>query len=393
MKRVAVLGGGPAGSVAAARLSAAGLDTVLLDEKLAWEKPCGGGVTWKAYSRYPFLIDNDVPKRRIDTARLSAPDGGSASMRLVHPVLIYSRRDLNQMLLDRATRAGAQVEQERVTGLERQDGRWRVRTRRGSLEADYVIVATGARNTLRNVGTEWTGSDAMGAMGYFVPVERQEIDIQFWPGFEGYLWVFPRQGHLSVGICGKGMPASKLRAMLENYMKEHGIPIEGSTFYGHVIPSLERPAWQHNRVCGEGWIAAGDAAGFVDPVTGEGIYYAVRSGDLAAQAILDEAHAPDHKHSLYQTLLQRDFVADLTLAAGIARRFFVERILHSSVPARMIELMRSSPRMCDIVQDLFAGKQDYLSLKRRLLGNMNGAIREALVASLFSRRQARESTP
>jgi hypothetical protein len=49
--------------------------------------------------------------------------------------------------------------------------------------------------------------------------------------------------------------------------------------------------------------------------------------------------------------------------------------------------------MCDIVQDLFAGKQDYLSLKRRLLGNMNGAIREALVASLFSRRQARESTP
>jgi flavin-dependent dehydrogenase len=65
LQRVAVLGGGPAGSMAAQRLAEAGVDTIVLDEKLAWEKPCGGGLTYKAYEKYPFLIDNDAPKRFV----------------------------------------------------------------------------------------------------------------------------------------------------------------------------------------------------------------------------------------------------------------------------------------------------------------------------------------
>jgi len=68
MKRVAVLGGGPAGSFAAERLARAGLYAVVFDEKLAWEKPCGGGITYKAYSQYPFLLDNDLPKKLIHQA-------------------------------------------------------------------------------------------------------------------------------------------------------------------------------------------------------------------------------------------------------------------------------------------------------------------------------------
>ena len=65
MKTVAVLGGGPAGASAAERLARAGLNTIVFDEKLAWEKPCGGGLTYKAYEQYPFLIDNDTPKKLI----------------------------------------------------------------------------------------------------------------------------------------------------------------------------------------------------------------------------------------------------------------------------------------------------------------------------------------
>ena len=73
MKRVAILGGGPAGAFAAAQLSCAGLDTVVFDEKLAWEKPCGGGLTYKAYNQYPFLIDNGTPKKLIAETVLAAP--------------------------------------------------------------------------------------------------------------------------------------------------------------------------------------------------------------------------------------------------------------------------------------------------------------------------------
>src|SRR5229473_4131572 len=110
MKRIAVLGGGPAGAFAAERLARAGLDTIVFDEKLAWEKPCGGGLTYKAYREYPFLIDNDTPKKIVTDTYLAAPRTGAARMGLSRPLLIYSRFDLNNMLLQRAERAGAQLE-------------------------------------------------------------------------------------------------------------------------------------------------------------------------------------------------------------------------------------------------------------------------------------------
>ena len=75
MKRVAILGGGPAGAFAAEQLASAGLGVVLFDEKLAWEKPCGGGLTHKAYSQYPFLIDNSTPKRLVTRDRAGGAQG------------------------------------------------------------------------------------------------------------------------------------------------------------------------------------------------------------------------------------------------------------------------------------------------------------------------------
>jgi 2-polyprenyl-6-methoxyphenol hydroxylase-like FAD-dependent oxidoreductase len=209
---IGVLGGGPAGAFAAERLAAAGVGAVLFDDKLAWEKPCGGGLTYKAYQRYPFLLDNDRPKRLVTTTQLATPGAGAVSMNLGQPLVIYSRVELNRLLLDRAERAGAQIEQACVLGMERAAGRWRLQTARGACDADFCIVATGARNPLRAVGTHLTPADTMLAMGYFVPREQDCVDIQFFPKFEGYLWVFPRCGHLSVGICGKGEPAAALRA-------------------------------------------------------------------------------------------------------------------------------------------------------------------------------------
>jgi len=161
MKTVAVLGGGPAGASAAERLARAGLSTIILDEKLAWEKPCGGGITYKAYSQYPYLMENETPKRLVTDTRLAAPRSGGFKLTLTRPLLIYSRFDLNSMLLHRAEAAGAQIEKERVLGLERSSSGWRIRTRSGSLNADYCVIATGARNPLRDVGTQYTAQDTM----------------------------------------------------------------------------------------------------------------------------------------------------------------------------------------------------------------------------------------
>ena len=120
----------------------------------------------------------------------------------------------------------------------------------------------------------------MSALGYYIPGEQQRIDIQFLPKLEGYIWIFPRCGHLSAGICGKGEPAPELRKRLERYLLERGISWKDAAFYSHLLPSLDTQSWRGNRVAGAGWMAVGDAAGLVDPITGEGLYYAIRSGDL-----------------------------------------------------------------------------------------------------------------
>src|SRR5579864_1614492 len=160
MKTVAVLGGGPAGAFAAERLASAGLQTVLFDEKLAWEKPCGGGLTYKAYHAYPFLIENNTPKKLVTETVLAAPHAKAATLRLSEPLLIYSRFDLNCMLLERAERAGARIEKARVLEALRTSTGWRLRTSAGALDADFCVVATGARNPLRDFGTQLTAQDA-----------------------------------------------------------------------------------------------------------------------------------------------------------------------------------------------------------------------------------------
>jgi geranylgeranyl diphosphate/geranylgeranyl-bacteriochlorophyllide a reductase len=385
VKRVAILGGGPAGAFAAERLASAGLRVLLFDEKLAWEKPCGGGLTFKAYSQYPFLLENTISKRFVSETVLAAPHAGAVSLKLEEPLLIYSRFDLNRLLLERAERAGAQIEKTRVLEINRQGAGWSVRTKTGSVDADFCIVATGARNPLREVGTQFGVADTMSALGYYVPGEQCKIDIQFLPNLEGYIWNFPRCGHMSVGICGKGEPASSLRQRLERYMTEREIQWKHGSFYSHMLPSLDTSSWKKNRVAGEGWLAVGDAAGLVDPITGEGLYYAIRSADLAVRALLSEVTSLAERVNQYRRLLRRDFAADLEFGSRFARKVFLGKFMLASVPARMVQFTRRSPRFSAVMQDLFSGRQPYIGLRQRLLKNLNGSLYEIAMSFGFRR--------
>ena len=354
--RIAVLGGGPAGAFAGERLAAAGLPVTILDEKLAWEKPCGGGLTAKALERYPFLAAGEAPARFIDRAVLVAPNGARTSMRLRRPLAIYSRQVLNGLLLDRARRAGAEIVRDRVTGAERVDGGWRLQGKNGGYSADYCIAATGARNPLRQFGTRFGPRDAYVALGYYAPGSVDHIEIQFLDDLEGYLWIFPRTDHLSVGICGK-IDSAGLRRRIERYMAERRIPVEGSKFYCHLLPSLAASSFDRNRLAGDGWSAVGDAAGLVDPITGEGLYYALRSADLLAECLAEG------NPSEYPRRVRADLMDDLRFGARMARLFYRGRFLLGPVTTRMIEFSRRSPTFQDLMQDLIAGTQGYTDRK------------------------------
>ena len=228
--------------------------------------------------------------------------------------------------------------------------------------SDFVVLAAGARNQLLAETTALTTNDLEVTLGYFVPTEEDIIKVKFLKEFEGYLWSFPRADHLSVGICAKmGQSSSQqLRRHLDAFVEEENIPMEGARLYSHVLPSPQAQTIRGRRIVGRNWAMAGDAAACVDPVTGEGLYYALRSGDLLAQALIEG------QLQAYPERLRAAFSADLEFAASIARKLFRGNFLGGAITTRMVQLLNYSPAFRDLMRDVFSGSQDYRTLKRRV---------------------------
>ena len=117
---------------------------------------------------------------------------------------------------------------------------------------------------------------------------------------------------------------------------------------------------------------AGDAAACVDPITGEGLYYALRSGDLLAQALIE------NQPEAYPERLRAAFSADLEFAARIARKLFRGNFLGGAITTRMVQLLNHSPAFRDLIRDVFSGSQDYRSLKQRLWNQLGITLTEIL---------------
>src|SRR5215472_1251327 len=231
---VAIIGAGPAGSLAAAKLARAGRRVFLLDEKMAWEKPCGGGITHKAIAQYPFLADAQIERNWVSQCEIVSPGGRRVHFALDQPIAIFSRRVLNGLLLDLAIQAGAEFRQIRVISIAGTHGSWRLRGLDGEMQAEYVIIATGARNPFRGqFSRPFTSGDLMVTAGYYISGTSPTMQLQFLPGLHGYIWIFPRANHLSAGICGKmnGLSTAQLRALLERSLSAAGLGLTNAKFY------------------------------------------------------------------------------------------------------------------------------------------------------------------
>jgi len=375
--QIAIIGGGPSGAFCGERLARAGFDVTLYDEHLAWEKPCGGGLTHKAIVAYPFLLDGPQPKKLIHQMELISSSGPRARLELDHPIVIYSRAVLNGLLLDRAAAAGCKLVRSHVTAVDTAGKGVRVTAGNGTQEADFAVIAAGARNALLPGIPPLERDDLEMTLGYFVPQQADTIRVKFLRGFEGYIWSFPRADHLSVGICGRMArhTSRELRRFLDQFLAEERISPAGTRFYSHVLPSPQTRTL-HRPVSGANWALVGDAAALVDPITGEGLYYAIRSGDLLATAIIAERPAD------YPESVRADFAGDLEFATRVAKHVYRGRFLGAAVTTRMIQFMERSATFRALMSDLFSGAQDYAGLKRRLWSQF-GLTASEVVASLL----------
>jgi flavin-dependent dehydrogenase len=376
---IAIVGGGPAGALAASLLAQAGRRVTLFDEKLAWEKPCGGGVTHKALANWPFLADANVERNWVSECELIAPSGRRVSFPLERPIAIFSRCVLNGLLLERARDAGTEIIRDRIVQIERCAGGWLLRSSRSSWQAAYLVIAAGARNTFRKqLASAFVPEDLMVTAGYYIPGRSRVMQIQFLRDLHGYIWIFPRADHFSAGICGKvhARSTAEFRKLLEQGLEGLGLDYKGARFYSHVLPALRAETLCDAPVDGEGWAMIGDAAGFVDPITGEGLYYAMRSAELLSQALLT-----DHPES-YCKLLGQDFLPELELAAKMADRFYAGRWMGDTVLERIIQFTASSPSFRLLMSDMFAGTQGYRDLRRRLYRTLPRMLAESLASAL-----------
>jgi len=379
-RTIAIIGGGPAGATTAEKLArgwglrnagGSGHRVLVFEEKIGWEKPCGGGLTHKALRRYPFLAQAASGGNLLHDAEFLASAGAAMRFHLRAPLAVYSHTTLNQLLLRRAEDAGAEIVGDRIVRLRRRDLIWEIAGRQETYRADFVVLAAGARSRLRGTLTEdFLPDDFMLTFGYYLPVPCEVLRVQFYEKFEGYAWAFPRPDHVSVGICGKAgeETMAALQSRLSAFMRRCGYTPDPQRIFSHLLPSLSVESWGNLRLVGHGWALVGDAAGLVDPVTGEGIYYAMRSGDLLAEALLERLP------QIYPDRVRNEFGRALALAARLGRMFYCGEFLGGGVTSRMIEFGAQSSKFVEVIQDLVEGSQSYLGLMARLYVEMARAL-------------------
>lgn len=356
---VIVVGAGPAGATAAAALAARGVRTLLLDRKrFPRDKPCGGGARYGLLRRFPALgawLGERVALHEIRRVHMESPSGMSVVAELPDPLyLTFRRLEFDAALVERARQAGAGVmEDARVVALERGPRGITARCYDGRVfSAALAIGADGVNSVVaREAGlTRGFPDEALAVdtteetpLGELAPERADTMYVAYgWRGWPGYGYVFPKRHHVDAGV---GVLLPFLRTLGGAVHDHHVRFLEESRARGTVrgrsnpanVKAYRLPlGGPLARTVGERVMLCGDAGGFVNAYTGEGIYYAMVTGEHAAATAAEAVAAGDATEptlARYETRWRAEIGDELEDSVRIQRRLFASPRLADAVIA------------------------------------------------------------
>ena len=380
-----VAGAGPAGAVAARTLAAAGIRTLLVDRAaFPRNKPCGGGISARALRRFPWLEAGlaGVDVHRVGTIHLEAPDGSAFDVTRAEPAVLLIRRvEFDHALVRAAVAAGARLlEGFEITQAESAATGVTLRARDGRVvSAPRLIAADGVHSVIAKrlgVYRQWPKTGLAIDMMEETPVDtlRASRPDVLWVayayrGLDGYAYVFPKTRHVNVGIgCllshFKGEMPGRPYALQEAFVSAlaAGGVLAGKSDRRHFTPFLIPVAGPLQPASRGPVLFAGDAGGFVNAFTAEGIYYAMVSGELAGRAMAKSRNAEAAGRD-YDRAWRAEIGAELADSVRVQRYLFGK---HDRVN-RAVRALSTANGLVDDVLAYTRGDLSYRALRRRIL--------------------------
>ncbi len=363
---VIIIGGGPAGSLAAYELAGHGIQVLVIEKSVFPRyKVCGGGLTHKVLAEVPFDITS-VLETTIHRIRFSCRFKDVFTRTSPDPMMYCTMRpDMDKFLLDQAINRGAKVRMgEKVTSVRSGPEFAEVSTSSRMLRSLLVIGADGASGTasissgLRKhiePGLAWEAELKTDESIQAPARDTVYLDWGTFPG--GYAWLFPKKDHISVGVGGPARISGRMLPYYNGFIRslEPEIRIrETISLKAWPIPVRTKKARFHSgRI-----LLAGDAGGLSDPLTGEGIWYAINSGKMAASACISYLQGKEQALAGYSDQVNEELMAELIEARKI-------RSIFNSIPVRVHTWVKESDRVWRAFAKVLRGERNYRDVKKR----------------------------
>jgi len=364
---VIVIGLGPGGSTAARRLAEQGVRVLGLDkEQFPRYKPCGGGLSARALDYLPASVRPCI-ESTIYNIRFTYRGTRAMNHHSSEPVAYMVRRPrFDQSLADAAAGAGAEIRYgQKVRQIKEFPSHVDVEMEDGSVHrAPFVIGADGANSRLGRLidprpaaRPAWSiEAEALRPAVGSISADEVWLDLGSVPG--GYGWSFPKDGHLSIGVAGFSPVPANPKSTLAAYLKaQHPIaPDTVLTLHSHPIPAVSTSL---RRLASNRLLVVGDAANLVDPFFGEGIYYAIRSGEIAAESVRDALRETAVGVTVYTDRIKAQFEEEFRLATKLATVAY-------RLPFLWYLAMRGWPEMTEEFYLVLRGKRTYRQIIDKL---------------------------